>query len=300
MMNVYRDLMPTLGGYLTDKSSMHLPRIELFLQEISRREPLYFQQRATDEKEPLFADDGYKSHYYKSKFGMSTSPGPPSTDVDPAARQKLVSSYLEGLAWVLQYYHNGCGSWTWYYPYLYGPLATDLRGLAELPLHFDEGAPFTPLLQLLSVLPPQSSNFLPLPYSHLMTRPESPLFEFYPKDFSVDANGKKNSWECVVQIPFINEKVLLDTISTIDHKKELSESERQRNILGTEHRFPPPNPQKPDPSRKSVGGYGYDPKSDNAGWGNVLVDSVRSSSPRSAYSGGGGGGGGKRSNSPKR
>ena len=27
--------------------------------------------------------------------------------------------------------------------------------------------------------------------------------EYYPKDFSVDANGKKNSWECIVQIPFI-------------------------------------------------------------------------------------------------
>jgi hypothetical protein len=128
-----------------------------------------------------------------------------------------------------------------------------------------------------------------------MTRPESPLFEFYPKDFSVDANGKKNSWECVVQIPFISEKVLLDTISTIDHKKELSESERQRNILGEEHRFPPPSPQKPDPSRKSVGGYGYDRSRDNAGWGNVLVDSARSSSPRPG--GGGGGGGGKRYNS---
>ena len=50
MMNVYRDLLPALGGYLTQKASIHLPRTELFLQEIGRREPLYFQQRATDEK----------------------------------------------------------------------------------------------------------------------------------------------------------------------------------------------------------------------------------------------------------
>jgi hypothetical protein len=32
MMNVYRDLLPSMGGYLTDKASIHLSRTELFLQ----------------------------------------------------------------------------------------------------------------------------------------------------------------------------------------------------------------------------------------------------------------------------
>jgi 5'-3' exonuclease len=35
-----------------------------------------------------------------------------------------------------------------------------------------------------------------------------------------------------VRIPFINEQLLVDTVSTIDHKKVLSESERMRNIPG--------------------------------------------------------------------
>ena len=65
MMNVYRDMLPEMGGYLTDKSKIHLPRLELFIQEISRREPLYFQQRAIDERDQGYADDGYKAHYYK-------------------------------------------------------------------------------------------------------------------------------------------------------------------------------------------------------------------------------------------
>jgi len=76
---------------------------------------------------------------------------------------------MEGLAWVLTYYHHGCGSWTWYYPYLYAPLATDLINLASLPLTFEQGTPFTPLLQLLSVLPPQSGSFLPPSYNQFMT-----------------------------------------------------------------------------------------------------------------------------------
>lgn len=55
------------------------------------------------------------------------------------------------------------------------------------------GTPFTPLLQLLSVLPPQSGAFLPPSYMDIMTDPISPCVDYYPKDFEVDANGKKVS-----------------------------------------------------------------------------------------------------------
>lgn len=65
MMNIYREMIPELGGYLTDKDKVHLPRIELFMQEIARREPLYFQQRAIDEKEEAYAGEKYREHYYK-------------------------------------------------------------------------------------------------------------------------------------------------------------------------------------------------------------------------------------------
>lgn len=148
LMNTYSDILPKLGGYLTEKSKLHLPRVELLIQEIARREPLYFQQRAIDEKDDAYAGDAYKEHYYKTKFGIDYA--------DKKAVKALVTSYLEGLAWVLTYYHNGCGSWTWYFPYLYAPLASDMVDLASYPISFEEGRPFTPLLQLLSVLPPQS------------------------------------------------------------------------------------------------------------------------------------------------
>ena len=65
MMNVYRDVLQDIGGYLTDKGNIHLSRVELFLQEIGRREPLYFQQRAIDEKDSEYAGDNYSEHYYK-------------------------------------------------------------------------------------------------------------------------------------------------------------------------------------------------------------------------------------------
>lgn len=34
---------------------------------------------------------------------------------------------------------TGCGSWTWYYPYLYAPLCTDLRDLASKSITFEQG-----------------------------------------------------------------------------------------------------------------------------------------------------------------
>ena len=280
MMNVYRDIMPSLGGYLTSKADIHLPRVELFLQEIARREPLYFQQRATDEKEPLYAEDGYKELYYRNKFGFGgegeefanydgQEKGGQGLGCTPLGeeggeffqgleraptyegnKQLLIRSYLEGISWVLEYYHNGCGSWTWFYPYLYAPLASDLTNLGLLPIQFERGTPFTPLLQLLSVLPPQSAPFLPKSYSNLMIDPTSPLYPYYPEEFGVDANGKKNAWESVVKIPFLNEQILLDSVSEIDHKAVLTQEERMRNVLGKEHRFKPNTNSSALPKKK--------------------------------------------------
>jgi 5'-3' exonuclease len=65
LMNVYNRMIMKLGGYLTNKSAVHLPRLELFIQEVARREPLYFQQRAEDDDEPAYANDTYKECYYR-------------------------------------------------------------------------------------------------------------------------------------------------------------------------------------------------------------------------------------------
>lgn len=234
MMNIYHELFPKFGGYLTNKNKIHLPRLELFIQEIARREPLYFSQRSIDEEVPEYSTNDYKEYYYQTKHSISST--------DTKSIRPIIKSYIEGLIWVLTYYHYGCQSWNWYYPYLYNALASDFIDLADnADIEFLQGQPFTPLLQLLSVLPPQSSNFLPKPYSDLMTNPKSPLTVFYPSDFTVDQNGKKQSWESIANIPFIDEKQLLQSINSIDHKKELNEAEQQRNLKGTHHIFKPQN-----------------------------------------------------------
>jgi 5'-3' exoribonuclease 2 len=41
----------------------------------------------------------------------------------------------------------------------------------------------------------------------------SPLNKFFPMEFSIDRDGKKNAWEGIALIPFIDEKILLEVIS---------------------------------------------------------------------------------------
>jgi len=42
-------------------------------------------------------------------------------------------------------------------------------------------------------------------HQHLMDEENSEIGDFYPTTFSTDLNGKKQEWEAVVLIPFIEE-----------------------------------------------------------------------------------------------
>ena len=129
-------------------------------------------------------------------------------------RDALIQKYCEGLEWVMAYYYEGVASWSWFFNYHYGPYLSDIiEFLARddndpskyCPIKFDLGRPFAPFEQLMGVLPSLSSSLVPAPLATLMTSPESPILHFFPSEFESDLNGKKNSWEAVVKIPFIDE-----------------------------------------------------------------------------------------------
>ena len=52
---------------------------------------------------------------------------------------------------------------------------------------------------------PSSKDLLPKPFQELMIEKSSPILNYYPLEFRTDLNGKKNDWEAVVLIPFIDE-----------------------------------------------------------------------------------------------
>ena len=213
---------------------------------------------------PRDASRSYREFYYESKLGIS----PLVTNRAEAQRDRraIARDYLEGLHWNLNYYHSGCCSWSWFFPHLYAPLSTDMVNLSEFygdedisttdndgfrEFKFGDTEPFPPLAQLLSVLPPQSASLLPPPLGELMTEPSSPLAPFYPNDFDSDPNGKRQPWEAIVKIPFIDGDQLLDVVNDIleaDEKSLTSElltnAERRRNMKGQSHTFVPERDQE--------------------------------------------------------
>ena len=102
-------------------------------------------------------------------------------------------------------------------------------------IKFQLGQPFRPYEQLMGVLPDRSKSIVPTAYHDLMTNPNSPIIDFYPRDFELDMNGKKMEWEAVVKIPFIDESRLLPAMKSKEHL--LSQDEKDRNDFGVSLRF---------------------------------------------------------------
>jgi 5'-3' exoribonuclease 1 len=117
---------------------------------------------------------------------------------------------------------------------LLGPMLSDLRNLPKMfeAIKFEVGQPVKPFQQLMACLPPGSSTLVPKPYRILMTSPDSPILDFYPKDFAVDMNGKKNPWEGVNLLPFIEIERLKSSIETHCPDLKLTSFERERNQRG--------------------------------------------------------------------
>ncbi|RFU35269.1 hypothetical protein B7463_g1079, partial [Scytalidium lignicola] len=169
----------------------------------------------------------WKNNYYNGKFEWDRN--------NEAELIKLCENYVQGLQWVLYYYYRGVVSWPWYYAYHYSPMISDVIKGLNADLDFKLGQPFHPYEQLMGVLPDRSKKIVPVVYHDLMTNPDSPIIDFYPRDFELDMNGKKMEWEAVVKIPFIDEKRLLAAMAP--KNKLLSDAEKARNEFGVTLKF---------------------------------------------------------------
>ena len=176
-----------------------------------------------------------KQFYYQSKIGFDID-----TPEGAAQRKRMLKKYLEGMQWVLFYYYKGSPHWRWYYPYLYAPMISDLGinivndflgSKTITKFETDQNCPentmpYTPFQQLLCIMPLKSFKLLPPVYRQV---PETMLHD-YPRTFEVDMNGKMNSWEAIVIIPFVEErKVIEEEKKLFEQGLELSDADKFRN-----------------------------------------------------------------------
>uniref|UniRef100_A0A0K0FXX6 5'-3' exoribonuclease n=1 Tax=Strongyloides venezuelensis TaxID=75913 RepID=A0A0K0FXX6_STRVS len=175
-----------------------------------------------------FYEPGWKDRYYEEKFGVSFS------DVSLEFRRNVAEAYMEGMCWVLKYYYSGCPSWDWFYPYHYAPFASDFDQIEYYKPNFPKNTkPFNPLEQLMGVFPAASSQHVPECWRKLMTDVNSEIYDFYPTDFAIDLNGKKQAWMGVALLPFVDQDRLLDCLKK--HSDGLTDEEKRRNIRGENH-----------------------------------------------------------------
>ncbi|KAI9780412.1 MAG: 5'-3' exoribonuclease 2 [Candelina submexicana] len=178
-------------------------------------------------------EEGYADRYYERKFNVDPQ--------DIAFRHKVAQAYVEGLAWVLLYYFQGCPSWTWYYPYHYAPFAADFVNLSQMDVKFDKGTPFRPFEQLMGVMPAASNHTIPEVFRGLMTDEDSDIVDFYPERFPIDLNGKKFAWQGVALLPFIDEARLLNAMAErypLLGPEEVARNEPGRDVLLISERHP--------------------------------------------------------------
>jgi len=70
----------------------------------------------------------------------------------------IVTSYIQGLHWVMEYYYRGVPSWDWFYPYHYAPFLSDMDKLVDIECSFTQGTPVLPFHQV------PASRKLPCPH----------------------------------------------------------------------------------------------------------------------------------------
>jgi 5'-3' exonuclease len=245
MLNVYRNVCSKLG-HLTKISRrgrkqtivFNLETLQVYLKTLSNFEEeimtnkvgnsdfIYDSLLEKHGKESFNGSEldytSYVSEFYFKKFGEQY-------DI-----KTICHEYLKGLQWVINYYRNGMPDWRWYFPYFYAPFLKELSehtlDFGERPndkptggVIFDVGFPVPSFLQLLSVMPPSCCDLLPSPLGNII---KNNYGDYYPTKFYIDCSGKRNEWEGIVNLPFINvenlEKEynkLVDSVSEKDRKR---------------------------------------------------------------------------------
>lgn len=142
------------------------------------------------------------------------------------AREEVAKQYLLGLAWTHSLYRKEVLSWTWYYPYHYAPLASDLALVKDFIPSFTLGKPLSSLEQALLVLPPLSKYHVP--------EELHPIFDscYFPSSFEIDMFDKLLPWQATVLLPFANVKEVKELFRS--YKKDLSMESIANNMHGVD------------------------------------------------------------------
>ena len=232
--DAYRTVVQIYGNIVTQYHTINTEPLIVLIETLASYQHSVFEERRkrvtdsllekhtaliqTDPETYRLNWDTYRTEYYAKKMDCHSE-----KDIERACHQ-----YFDGMQWVLTYYLDGVSSWDWYYPHSYAPFCSDLVTFGKTYVSrniVSDEKPYDPFFQLVCVLPPKSISLLPAKLQDIMTVKTTSMF--YPTEFKVDMDGKRNEWEGVVLLPPLNLGLLKK-----EYKKlctSLEPAEKQRN-----------------------------------------------------------------------
>ena len=217
-----------LEGYKLDVS---IQENSLFCQE----ENLFYNEYKNEFNKIDYSKDKHlwKKQYYNYFFDIKNK----NYNLE---RTKICMDYYKSWKFTFEYYMNGIPpSWSFYYPHRVSPFISDLVTNLKFKnsninkLEFFKGVPYTPLQQLMIIMPPQMKKSLPKECVKIMNKKE--LKKYFPTSFKLDALAGLKYIYAEPLLNEINDDIILDELEKVMDK--LTNAEKVRNTLNEQQVF---------------------------------------------------------------
>jgi 5'-3' exoribonuclease 1 len=186
-------------------------------------EPEYFTAE-TEFSYETFRDEWYKRALTPRQI-LNVGPllDPELYEITVGTIEEMTRIYLNGIAWVLRYYKLGTNSINqrYVYPYFFTPLFIDMIGVMDLDfetntklIETDPDFIFTPLEQMLAILPLKSRNLVPNEIQACMDL-DSSIIDMFPSEFIIDRQGTDKEHEGIVVLPFVDPDRIIDAVNDL-------------------------------------------------------------------------------------
>jgi len=243
MINIYQK---GVGKYsFTNGNHLNIQSLSLFLNELSKYEHQLLSDIAFRDdysSDILINAKGsegfdlnlYREGYYENEFGQKYNFGIKKYEMNDTDIQNMVHDYMKTMAWNFLYYQQGNKSVNveWLYKYYHSPMLVDLAVYSDnLTVNgydaYKYMTEYSPLHQLISVLPTQSIDIVPEELKVLFS-PFSPIADLFPKTFINDQQGKiikKLSGKPIIDygiaiIPIVDRRRIIDILPLIEMTEE--------------------------------------------------------------------------------
>lgn len=225
----------TTGLTVTD-SKIHWPAVLALLKEVGQYEPqLLSDSTQKSYKYPstllaravetgIFEYNVFRQLWYEYEIGYFGTPETvalveailnqvgqtlDSPTMSPERLQTMIEEYFRTWNWVYLYYKEGLGSvdQDFQYSYYHAPLLLDLGGMVmdemarvTIPYAHPDMIVYTPLHQLIAVIPPPSIDIIP-PEIRYLYKVQSPIRDLLPNVFVLLREGVNDDGHAIALLP---------------------------------------------------------------------------------------------------